>query len=52
MMMSKSKRAVHVSVVVPTYKRPEMLIRCLAALMAQNYDATAYEVIVADDAAC
>ena len=52
MMMSKSKRAVHVSVVVPTYKRSEMLIRCLAALMAQNYDATAYEVIVADDAAC
>jgi cellulose synthase/poly-beta-1,6-N-acetylglucosamine synthase-like glycosyltransferase len=51
-MMSKSKRSVHVSVVVPTFNRPEMLIRCLAALMAQDYDAQAYEVIIADDAAC
>lgn len=51
-MMSKSKRGVHVSVVVPTFKRPEMLIRCLAALMAQDYDAQAYEIIIADDAAC
>ena len=51
-MMSKSKRDVLVSVVVPTYKRPDMLIRCLAALMAQDYDAQAYEIIIADDAAC
>ncbi|TMD85475.1 MAG: glycosyltransferase family 2 protein, partial [Chloroflexi bacterium] len=50
--MSKSKRDVLVSVVVPTYKRPDMLIRCLAALMAQGYDAQAYEIIIADDAAC
>src|SRR4051812_4297096 len=41
-----------VSVVVPTYKRPELLRRCLAALLAQDYDPRAYEIIIADDAAC
>lgn len=41
-----------VSVVVPTYRRPELLARCLAALDAQELDPAAYEVIVADDAAC
>src|SRR3954464_15143289 len=41
-----------VSVVVATYKRPEPLRRCLAALLAQDYDPCAYEIIVADDAAC
>ncbi len=41
-----------VSVVVPTFNRPDLLIRCLAALMAQDFDATDYEVIIADDAAC
>ena len=49
-MMAESKCLV--SVVVPTYKRPELLARCLTALMEQDFDATAYEVIVADDAAC
>ena len=37
------------SVVVPTYKRPELLERCLAALMTQHLDSTAYEIIVVDD---
>jgi len=41
-----------VSVVVPTFKRPDLLIRCLAALMSQDFDASDYEVIIADDAAC
>jgi glycosyltransferase involved in cell wall biosynthesis len=41
-----------VSVVVPTYKRPELLRRCLAALLAQDFDPSAYEIIIADDAAC
>src|SRR4051794_35983208 len=41
-----------VSVVVPTYNRPELLRRCLAALLAQDVDPTSYEIIVADDAAC
>jgi glycosyltransferase involved in cell wall biosynthesis len=38
-----------VSVVVPTYRRPEMLERCLKALVAQTFPADAFEVIVADD---
>ena len=40
-----------VSVVVPTYRRPELLDRCLAALAAQEFDPSSFEVIVADDAA-
>src|SRR5436305_2845378 len=39
------------SVVVPTYRRPDLLDRCLAALVAQDLGASAYEVIIADDAA-
>ena len=42
---------IRASVVVPTYNRPEFLDRCLAALLAQEFDPSAYEVIVADDAA-
>lgn len=41
-----------VSVVVPTYKRPDLLERCLDALLAQDYDAEDYEIIIADDANC
>lgn len=41
-----------VSVVVPTFKRPDLLDRCLTALIAQEFAATDYEVIVVDDAAC
>jgi glycosyltransferase involved in cell wall biosynthesis len=40
-----------VSVVVPTYRRPELLGRCLAALTAQTMVPDSYEVLVADDAA-
>jgi glycosyltransferase involved in cell wall biosynthesis len=40
-----------ISVVVPTYQRPDLLGRCLAALDAQDLDPVGYEVIVADDAA-
>lgn len=42
--------SVRVSVVVPTYRRPELLDRCLAALAAQDLPAADYEVIVADNA--
>jgi len=42
---------VRVSVVVPTYRRNDLLARCLAALVAQEYPPDAYEIIVADDAA-
>ena len=38
-----------VSVVVPTYRRPDLLERCLDALCAQVFDPTAYEIIVVDD---
>jgi GT2 family glycosyltransferase len=40
-----------VSVVVPTYRRPELLARCLAALAAQALPPADYEVVIADDAA-
>jgi glycosyltransferase involved in cell wall biosynthesis len=42
---------VRVSVVVPTYRRPALLGRCLAALLAQDFDPSGYEIVVADDAA-
>jgi GT2 family glycosyltransferase len=38
-----------VSVVVPTCRRPELLRRCLARLLAQTLPAARYEVIVVDD---
>ncbi len=41
-----------VSVVVPTYKRPDLLVQCLQALLAQDFSPKDYEVIIADDAAC
>jgi glycosyltransferase involved in cell wall biosynthesis len=41
-----------VSVVVPTYRRPELLMRCLRALAAQTLPAPAYEIIVVDDGRC
>jgi GT2 family glycosyltransferase len=42
---------IDVSVVVPTYQRPELLGQCLFALMRQSLGHDRYEVIVADDAA-
>lgn len=40
-----------VSVVVPTYRRPKLLDRCLAALLNQDLDAGEYDVWIVDDAA-
>jgi glycosyltransferase involved in cell wall biosynthesis len=40
---------VQVSVVIPTYRRPELLLRCLSALAVQRFDRNAYEVIVVSD---
>jgi glycosyltransferase involved in cell wall biosynthesis len=37
------------SVVVPTCRRPDLLLRCLRALQAQTVGAAAFEVIVVDD---
>src|SRR4051794_14601766 len=39
-----------VSVVIPTFRRPHLLRRCLAAVCAQNFDPPSFEVIVCDDA--
>ncbi len=41
-----------VSVVVPTFRRPDLLERCLSALTTQDIDPTDYEIIIVDDAAC
>lgn len=38
-----------VTVIVPTYRRPEALALCLTALAAQTMDAGSFEVIVVDD---
>ena len=38
-----------ISVVVPTYKRPELLNRCLTALFMQTMDSSGYEIVVVDD---
>jgi glycosyltransferase involved in cell wall biosynthesis len=38
-----------VSVVVPTCKRPQMLERCLHALVAQRLPVESFEIVVADD---
>ncbi|WP_459618571.1 glycosyltransferase family 2 protein [Bordetella sp. 2513F-2] len=47
--MSMGGQAILMSVVVPTYRRPALLARCLEALMAQDFPASAYEVLVCDD---
>jgi GT2 family glycosyltransferase len=39
------------SIVIPTYRRPDLLARCLAALARQQFPAHDFEIIVADDAA-
>lgn len=41
---------VRISVVIPTYRRPDRLDRCLAALAGQRLDPSEYEILVADDA--
>jgi GT2 family glycosyltransferase len=43
--------ALRISVVIPTYRRPELLQRCLLALSKQTLAADEYEIVVADDAA-
>ncbi|MFL5814754.1 MAG: glycosyltransferase family 2 protein [Bdellovibrionia bacterium] len=42
--------AVRVSVVLATYRRPDLLERCLRALDRQTLDPSQYEICVADDA--
>lgn len=45
---SAPRRDVAISVVLPTYRRPDLLARCLDALCRQTLEAT-YEIVVADD---
>ena len=42
--------SIQVSVVVPTYKRPDLLRKCLNALIKQQFSPDAYEIIIVDDA--
>ncbi len=41
--------SVQVSVIVPTFRRPQLLKRCLAALVSQSVDVASYEIIVVED---
>lgn len=41
---------IHVSVVVPTFERPRLLRRCVWALLDQDFDPLAYEILVVDEA--
>lgn len=41
--------APRVSVVVPSFRRPPMLARCLEALCAQDLPPASYEIVVVDD---
>lgn len=53
-MSSASKPAtarLAVSVVIPTFRRNDLLQRCLRALLRQQFEPHAYEVFVCDDAA-
>ena len=38
-----------VSIIIPTYNRKTVLIKCLSALFAQSYSKDKYEIIVVDD---
>lgn len=38
-----------ITVVIPTYKRPALLLRCLNALIAQDFSAEDFEIIVVSD---
>jgi len=42
-------RTLALSVVIATRDRPELLRRSLAALLTQDFDPTAYEIVVVDD---
>jgi GT2 family glycosyltransferase len=37
------------TIVIPTYRRPELLDRCLSAVVQQDFPADRYDIIVADD---
>ncbi|HLL17869.1 MAG TPA: glycosyltransferase, partial [Rubrivivax sp.] len=47
--LSQPAKPRRVSVVVPTYKRPELLLNCLRALLAQTLPPEDWEVLIVDD---
>lgn len=40
---------VNVSIIIPTYKRPALLMKCLHSLLSQNFPKDEYEIIVVTD---
>jgi hypothetical protein len=50
--LTVTEKTYRISVVVPTYKRPDLLHQCLAALSMQDLKPSDYEIIIVDDAAC
>ncbi|MDB4920738.1 glycosyltransferase [Mucilaginibacter sp.] len=42
---------IQLSVVIPTYRRPELLLNCLRAVYTQRFAAGAFEIIVVSDGA-
>lgn len=51
MKLTVTEMTYRISVVVPTFKRPDLLHQCLGALTTQDLVPSEYEVIVVDDAA-
>jgi GT2 family glycosyltransferase/glycosyltransferase involved in cell wall biosynthesis len=47
--MSGSQAEIKVSIIIPTFNRREILLRCLEALACQTYPAAQFEVLVCDD---
>lgn len=42
-------KSIRISVVIPTYKRPLLLMRCINALLHQDYSTSNFEIIVISD---
>jgi glycosyltransferase involved in cell wall biosynthesis len=43
--------SVVVSIVVPTYRRTQHLLRCMDALLSQEFEPSEYEIVIVDNAA-
>ncbi len=48
--MGMNSSNLHVSIVLPTYNRAEMLGKCVDSIIAQTY--TKWELIISDDCSC
>jgi Glycosyltransferases involved in cell wall biogenesis len=42
-------KSLKVTVVVPTYQRPDLLLRCLQALLFQDFPKDEYEILIVSD---